>query len=123
MGRRPKSKSPLVVTSGLCAFGNLALYIESCFIPVRLVSTVVGGAMWLVSGVVRGAMWLVSGVAGVIVLVVSNAPLVVSGFMRVVFVSIVPVAGGVPALLVSDGDTRPVSGAACPVVLSLLFWE
>jgi hypothetical protein len=76
-----------------------------------------GGDMRLVSGVVgvAGDMRLVSGVVGgvgVVALVVSKPPLAVSGFIRVLDVSTVPVAGGVVARLVSAGDTRPVSGAA-----------
>src|SRR5262245_26818186 len=89
-------------------------YIESCFTPMPLVSVVLeGGGMRLVSGSVVGFRMVVSlGVVGV-VLVVSNPPFAVSDFIRVVLVSTVPVAGGVPARLVSAGDTRPVSGAAC----------
>ena len=126
--------------------GNLPLYqlssgnryIESCFTPMPLVSVVlergdirlvsgvdgVVGAMRLVSGVVVGFRIEVSlGVVGVVALVVSNPPFAVSGFIRVVVVSTAPVAGGVAERLVSAGVTRPVSGAACPVVLSLLLWE
>jgi hypothetical protein len=97
-------------------------YIESCFI-VDDVSVVVGGVVGvLVGGGVVGGVVVGGGGVVVVVSALYPPPMVVSGLVLLaVSIGVLGAdAGGGVFRAVSDGETRPVSGGACPTLLS--FW-